>query len=87
MSDIAARTVEAPSELNSCSKAVILVASAAYGSDDMAALNILQTIKSANGLVVGLILKPFSFEGLRRQDEVKHLVDKLQKHADFYIGE
>lgn len=77
--------VEAPSQLRQCSKAVILVASAAYGTEDTVALEILGTTKSENGLVVGIILRPFSFEGQRRQEEVNHLVGKLQEHANFYI--
>lgn len=77
--DAAPRFVEAPLALQSCPKAVILVAGAAYGSDYMAVLDILDTVKSANGIVVSIILKPFSFEGRRRHDEVKDLVDKLQE--------
>ncbi|KZV31391.1 protein ACCUMULATION AND REPLICATION OF CHLOROPLASTS 3 [Dorcoceras hygrometricum] len=49
---------------------VIVVASAAYGSEHIIALNVLSNIKAENGLVVGIILKPFSFEGQRRQNEV-----------------
>lgn len=83
--DTTSGIVEAPLPLQSCPKAVILVAGAAYGSDDIMALDILKTVKSANGLVVGIILKPFSFEGRRRQDEVKILVDKLQELTNFII--
>ena len=43
------------------------MASAAYGTEDTVALEILGTTKSENGLVVGIILRPFSFEGQRRQ--------------------
>jgi hypothetical protein len=46
------------------------VASAGYGLDLMTAIDILKTIRSAYGFVVTIILKPFSFEGQRRQDEV-----------------
>ncbi|XP_057777709.1 protein ACCUMULATION AND REPLICATION OF CHLOROPLASTS 3, chloroplastic isoform X2 [Salvia miltiorrhiza] len=67
------------------SKAVILVASAAYGSDHITALEVLSNVKSGNGFVVGIILMPFSFEGKRRQDEVKDLVGKLQKQTNFCI--
>ncbi|KAL2541335.1 Protein ACCUMULATION AND REPLICATION OF CHLOROPLASTS 3 [Abeliophyllum distichum] len=79
------RTVEVPTTLQSCHKAVILVASAAYGSDHITALDILRIIKSGNGFVICVILKPFRFEGQRRQYEVKDLEDKLQKHANLGI--
>lgn len=49
------------------------MAGAAYGSEHIMALDILKKVKSANGLVVGIILKPFSFEGQRRRDEVGYL--------------
>ncbi|KAL0326784.1 UNVERIFIED_CONTAM: protein ACCUMULATION AND REPLICATION OF CHLOROPLASTS 3 [Sesamum angustifolium] len=61
------------------------VASAAYGSDHITALEVLSNVKSGNGFVVGIILKPFRFEGQRRQDEVKDLVGKLEKQANFCI--
>lgn len=61
------------------------MASAAYGSDHMRVADILKRVKSANGLAVGIILKPFSFEGRRRKDEVKDLVEKLQEHTNFCI--
>ncbi|XP_055819141.1 protein ACCUMULATION AND REPLICATION OF CHLOROPLASTS 3, chloroplastic isoform X1 [Solanum dulcamara] len=83
--DVSSRTVEVPSAINSCSKAVILVASAAYGSDHVPALDIIRKLKSRNGLAIGIILKPFSFEGRRRYDEVTDLIDKLQKHATVCI--
>ncbi|KAI3453226.1 hypothetical protein Pfo_009889 [Paulownia fortunei] len=83
--DSTPRTVEDFSAWKSSCKAVILVASAAYGSDHITALEVLSNVKSGNGFVVGIILKPFSFEGQRRQDEVKDLVGKLQKQANFCI--
>ena len=46
------------------------MASAGYGLDLITAIDILKTIRSANGFVVTIIMKPFSFEGQRRQDEV-----------------
>ncbi|KAK4423331.1 protein ACCUMULATION AND REPLICATION OF CHLOROPLASTS 3 [Sesamum alatum] len=79
------RTVEEFSAWQSSCKAVILVASAAYGLDHITALEVLSNVKSGNGFVVGIILKPFRFEGQRRQDEVKDLVGKLQKLANFCI--
>ncbi|XP_043715252.1 protein ACCUMULATION AND REPLICATION OF CHLOROPLASTS 3 isoform X3 [Telopea speciosissima] len=75
------RNVEGPVSLQSCPR----VASSGYGSDHITAAELLRTVKSANGLAVGIILKPFSFEGQRRQDEVKDLVNKLQEHTNFCI--
>ncbi|XP_074341776.1 protein ACCUMULATION AND REPLICATION OF CHLOROPLASTS 3, chloroplastic isoform X2 [Apium graveolens] len=77
--------LEAPSALQLHSKALILVSGAAYGSEFRMLLDILKTVKSADGLVFGIILKPFSFEGRRRRNEVKDLADKLQECANFCI--
>lgn len=49
---------------------LLQVASAGDEFDHVTAVDILSTIKSANGFTVVIILKPFSFEGQRRQDEV-----------------
>ncbi|KAK9935652.1 hypothetical protein M0R45_022745 [Rubus argutus] len=84
--DVTPMVLEAPMSSKSCSKAVILVASAGYGLDLMTAIDILKTIRSANGFVVTIILKPFSFEGQRRQDEAKNLMEKLQEHTNLLIG-
>ncbi|XP_038720569.1 protein ACCUMULATION AND REPLICATION OF CHLOROPLASTS 3 isoform X2 [Tripterygium wilfordii] len=83
--DLAPRSVDASLFLLSPSKTVILVASAGYGSDDITAIDILKAIGSANGFVVAIVLKPFSFEGQRRKDEVKVLLGKLKEHANFCI--
>ncbi|GMN61881.1 hypothetical protein TIFTF001_030962 [Ficus carica] len=61
------------------------VASAGYGMDHISAIDILKTIRSSNGFTVAIILKPFSFEGQRRRDEVKELMEKLQEHTDLFI--
>ncbi|XP_022992937.1 protein ACCUMULATION AND REPLICATION OF CHLOROPLASTS 3 [Cucurbita maxima] len=79
------RMIDVPLSLQSCSKAVILVVSAGYGLDYSAAVDILRTVRSANGFTVTIVLKPFSFEGQRRQDEVKHLVGSLKEHTSFLI--
>ncbi|KAF7133548.1 hypothetical protein RHSIM_Rhsim09G0078600 [Rhododendron simsii] len=63
----------------------LFVATAGYGADHIRAVDILKTVKSTNRLVVGIILKPFSFEGRRRQDEVKDLIQNLQDHTNFCI--
>lgn len=58
------------------------MASAGYGSDHITAIDILRTTRSANGLAIGVILKPFSFEGKRRQNEVGSACE-LTLHALF----
>ncbi|KAK6252176.1 hypothetical protein QUC31_013896 [Theobroma cacao] len=83
--DITPRIVEAAIFVQSCSKAIILVAGAGFGLDHIAAIDILKAIRSANGFAVSIILKPFSFEGQRRLDEVKDLVGKLQEITNFCI--
>ncbi|XVE91892.1 hypothetical protein REPUB_Repub01dG0050600 [Reevesia pubescens] len=83
--DVTPRIVEASTFVQSCSKTIILVAGAGYGLDHIAAMDILKAIKSANGFAVAIILKPFSFEGQRRLDEVKDLVGKLQELTNFFI--
>ncbi|KAI9075711.1 hypothetical protein K1719_042327 [Acacia pycnantha] len=79
--------VKAPLFVKSCSTTIILVASAGYGSDHSVAVDVFKTIKSSNGLTVAIILKPFVFEGLRRRDEVKNLVEKLKENTDLLIDE
>jgi len=46
------------------------VASAGYGLCHTVAADIFETVRSRNGLTVAIVLKPFRFEGLRRQNEV-----------------
>ncbi|KAH9658717.1 protein ACCUMULATION AND REPLICATION OF CHLOROPLASTS 3 [Citrus sinensis] len=65
------RIVEAPSFIQTCSKAIILLASAGYGSDDAGAIDILKTAKSLDCFAIAIIIKPFSFEGQRRLDEAE----------------
>ncbi|KAF9624096.1 hypothetical protein IFM89_007794 [Coptis chinensis] len=69
----------------SAPRTVILVASAGYGSDHITAIELLKAVKSAEGLAVGIVLKPFSFEGRRRQEEVTELVTKLREHTNCCI--
>ncbi|KAL9413775.1 hypothetical protein AB3S75_042294 [Citrus x aurantiifolia] len=83
--DLTPRIVEAPSFIQTCSKAIILLASAGYGSDDAGAIDILRTAKSLDCFAIAIIIKPFSFEGQRRLEEVKDLAAKLQDHINFYI--
>lgn len=49
------------------------MASAGYGLDHITAIDILKTRRFGNGFTVAIFLKPFSFEGQRRQDEVWYL--------------
>ncbi|OIW06786.1 hypothetical protein TanjilG_11511 [Lupinus angustifolius] len=62
-----------------------LVASAGYGLDHTVAVDIFDTVRSRNGLTVAIVLKPFNFEGLRRQEEVKALLGKLKANTDLLI--
>ncbi|XP_027363321.1 protein ACCUMULATION AND REPLICATION OF CHLOROPLASTS 3 isoform X4 [Abrus precatorius] len=79
------RFVKAPVFLKSCSKTIVLVASAGYGLDHTVAVDIFETVRSRNGLAVAIVLKPFRFEGLRRQDEVKALMGKLKESTSVLI--
>ncbi|KAL8241959.1 hypothetical protein R6Q59_012261 [Mikania micrantha] len=83
--DMSKTTVEGQMSMESCSKAVILVAGASYGSDLTMVHEIFEAIKLANGFIVTIILKPFRFEGQRRQNEVKDLLNKLEGFTDFCI--
>ncbi|XP_065856793.1 protein ACCUMULATION AND REPLICATION OF CHLOROPLASTS 3, chloroplastic isoform X2 [Euphorbia lathyris] len=83
--DLNPRILEASQFLQSCSPAIIIVSSAGYGLDHVTAIDILKTIRSRNGFAVAIFLRPFSFEGQRRQDEMKDLVAKLQAHTNFWI--
>ncbi|XP_019452626.1 PREDICTED: protein ACCUMULATION AND REPLICATION OF CHLOROPLASTS 3 isoform X3 [Lupinus angustifolius] len=79
------RIVKAPIFMKSCSKTIVLVASAGYGLDHTVAVDIFDTVRSRNGLTVAIVLKPFNFEGLRRQEEVKALLGKLKANTDLLI--
>ncbi|KAI3982976.1 hypothetical protein MKX01_010459 [Papaver californicum] len=83
--DVVLGNLEGPVLQLSSSLAVVLVASAGYGLDHIKAIELLREIKSANGFSIGIILKPFSFEGRRRQDEVNDLVNKLWENTNFCI--
>ncbi|OMO60757.1 Cell division protein FtsZ [Corchorus capsularis] len=83
--DLTPTIVEAAVFVQSCSRTIILVAGAGYGSDHIAAIDILKEIRSGNKFAVAIILKPFSFEGQRRLDEVKDLAGKFQELTNFCI--
>ncbi|CAL9136575.1 unnamed protein product [Musa acuminata var. zebrina] len=65
--------------------AVILVASSGHGLDHITAIELLNVVKSAGGLAVAILLKPFNFEGQRRQEEVKKLEIQLKDCSHFHI--
>lgn len=46
------------------------MASAGFGLDHIAGMELLNRAKSAGGLAVAILLKPFSFEGQKRLEEV-----------------
>ncbi|BAT93702.1 Protein ACCUMULATION AND REPLICATION OF CHLOROPLASTS 3 Precursor [Vigna angularis] len=79
------RVVKAPVFLKSCSQTIVLVASAGYGLYHTVAADIFETVRSRNGLTVAIVLKPFRFEGLRRQNEVKALMQKLKENTNLLI--
>ncbi|KAI0512352.1 hypothetical protein KFK09_012991 [Dendrobium nobile] len=83
--DVFIRNVEFPLAPHSCLSATILVASAGHDLDQIAALDILCSVKSVGGLAIAIVLKPFSFEGQRRQKEVNDLVNKLKLCSNFYV--
>ncbi|XP_019709803.2 protein ACCUMULATION AND REPLICATION OF CHLOROPLASTS 3, chloroplastic isoform X3 [Elaeis guineensis] len=83
--DVILRNVEFPLSLHPCPSAVILVATAGHGLDHITAIELLNAVKLAGGLTVAIILKPFSFEGQRRQEEVFELINKLQECSYFQI--
>lgn len=83
--DVITRNLDLPASQLSAPRTAILVASAGYGLDHMTAIELLRKVKSADGMAVGIVLKPFSFEGQRRQEEVLELVTKLREHTNFCI--
>lgn len=46
------------------------MATAGYGSDQAEAINILSAVRTGGNLAVAVLLKPFSFEGRKRLEEV-----------------
>ncbi|KAL5721614.1 hypothetical protein ACHQM5_005235 [Ranunculus cassubicifolius] len=83
--DIILRNMDLRASQTSTPRTVILVATAGYGSDHLTAIELLGAVKSEAGLAVGIVLKPFGFEGQRRHEEVTELVTKLQDHTNFCI--
>ncbi|WOL18197.1 protein ACCUMULATION AND REPLICATION OF CHLOROPLASTS 3 isoform X2 [Canna indica] len=79
------KDVEFPMSMNPCPPAIILVATSGHGMEHITALELLDAVKSAGGLSVAILLKPFNFEGQRRQKEVEKLEIKLKDCSHFYI--
>lgn len=79
------RDLEHPVSLQPCPPAIILVASAGQDADQTAALELLSAVKSADKLAASIFLKPFCFEGQRRQVEASDLIAKLQACSNFHI--
>ncbi|XP_057841812.2 protein ACCUMULATION AND REPLICATION OF CHLOROPLASTS 3, chloroplastic isoform X2 [Cryptomeria japonica] len=64
---------------------IVLVAGTGFNSDDKAATKLLGAIKSNGGLAVSIIMKPFSFEGERRKNQVDKLIVKLAQFSNLSI--
>ncbi|KAK1632787.1 hypothetical protein QYE76_007102 [Lolium multiflorum] len=79
------RDLEPPLSLHPCPPALIIVASAGQEADQVAALELLSAAKSADNLAASIFLKPFCFEGQRRQVEASDLIVKLQACSNFHI--
>ncbi|KAG9442443.1 hypothetical protein H6P81_018297 [Aristolochia fimbriata] len=83
--DTVSRNVEGPLSTQSFARAIILVASAGYGTDQVTVAKLLSAVKSRDGLAIAIVLKPFSFEGQRRLSEVENLVKSLKECTTFCI--
>ncbi|ESQ27648.1 hypothetical protein EUTSA_v10018185mg [Eutrema salsugineum] len=83
--DNVSKTMNPIELIQSRPRTFILVVSAGYGSDQVEAINILSAVRSRGSLAVAVLLKPFSFEGRRRLEEVNELAKKLQQHTSFCI--
>ncbi|KAI4320187.1 hypothetical protein MLD38_033693 [Melastoma candidum] len=83
--DFVTDVVDPPSLLQSSPQAIIIVATAGYGLDQTYVVDFLRGARSPCTLIVAIILKPFPFEGQRRQNEVKFLVENIREYVDFCI--
>uniref|UniRef100_A0A7N0ZUG0 Protein ACCUMULATION AND REPLICATION OF CHLOROPLASTS 3 n=1 Tax=Kalanchoe fedtschenkoi TaxID=63787 RepID=A0A7N0ZUG0_KALFE len=63
----------------------LFVACSGYGVDNIAAIDVVKKVRSGNGYAIAIVLKPFSFEGQRRRNEVESLIDELQKHVNLCL--
>ncbi|CAN6211340.1 unnamed protein product [Urochloa humidicola] len=83
--DAVFRDLESPLFLHPCPPAVILVSSAGQDADHITAMELLSAVKSAGNLAASIFLKPFCFEGQRRQIEAADLIGKLRKCSNFHV--
>ncbi|CAM8879589.1 unnamed protein product [Rhodiola kirilowii] len=83
--DVVLPVADITPSIQSSPKAIILVACSGYGLDHIAALDIVKKVRSGNGYAIAIVLKPFSFEGQRRRNEVQSLIDELQKHTNLCL--
>ncbi|TKW34553.1 hypothetical protein SEVIR_2G314100v4 [Setaria viridis] len=87
--DAVFRDLEPPLFLHPCPPAVILVSSAGQDTDHIMAMELLSAVKSAGNLAASIFLKPFCFEGQRRQVECRlqaaDLIGKLRTCSNFHI--
>ncbi|RCV12884.1 hypothetical protein SEVIR_2G314100v4 [Setaria viridis] len=83
--DAVFRDLEPPLFLHPCPPAVILVSSAGQDTDHIMAMELLSAVKSAGNLAASIFLKPFCFEGQRRQVEAADLIGKLRTCSNFHI--
>ncbi|XP_040383512.1 protein ACCUMULATION AND REPLICATION OF CHLOROPLASTS 3 isoform X2 [Oryza brachyantha] len=80
--DVVVRDLEPPLSLQPCPPAV---ASAGQDADHITAMELLSKVKSAGKLAASIFLKPFCFEGQRRQLEAADFIGKLQMCSNFHI--
>ncbi|CAL5072909.1 unnamed protein product [Urochloa decumbens] len=83
--DAVFRDLEPPLFIHPCPPAVILVSSAGQDADHINAMELLSAVKSAGNLAASIFLKPFCFEGQRRQVEAADLIGKLRTCSNFHI--
>lgn len=83
--DAVSRDLDPPLFLHPCPPAVILVSSAGQDTDHITAMELLSAVKSAGNLAASIFLKPFCFEGQKRQVEAADLIGRLQTCSNFHI--
>jgi cell division protein FtsZ len=64
---------------------VFVTAGMGGGTGSGAAPVVAELAKQAGALTVGIVTKPFSFEGKRRRDQAALAIEELQQHVDILI--